>query len=82
MNGLSESTSLMMPTVKVSFPAGCCSWAVTLGAASSASNATSTTSTEARRSRPIPRVRPFPPALLVAPTSGPLAGFPPPTTAD
>jgi hypothetical protein len=82
MNGLRESTSLMIPTVKVSFPAGYCSWAVTPGAAVSASSAASTTITEAL---PIPfalRLRPLPPALLVAPTPGPLAGFPPPPKAD
>jgi hypothetical protein len=82
MNGLSESTSLTMPTVKVSFPAGC-SWAVTPGAAVSASSATSTAIAEALRNRFVPRVRPYRLALLVAPTPGPLAGIPPPpTTAD
>ena len=76
MNGLSESTSLTMPTVKVSLPAGC-SWAVTPGAAVSASSAASTTITELLRNRFVPRI-PFRPALLVAPTPGPLAGIPPP----
>jgi ribosomal protein S12 methylthiotransferase accessory factor YcaO len=74
MNGLRESTSLTMPTVKVSLPAGCCSCAVTPGAAVSASSAASTTVTEALRARLA--ARPFPPALLVAPTPGPLAGIP------
>ena len=77
MNGLSESTSLTMPTVKVSLSAGC-SWAVTPGAAVSASSAASTTITELLRNRFVPRVRPIRPALLVAPTPGPLAGIPPP----
>ena len=77
MKGLSESTSLTMPTVKVSFPAAC-SCAVTPGAAVSASSAASATITETLRNGFVPRVRPFRPALLVAPTPGPLAGIPPP----
>jgi len=85
MNGLSESTSLMIPTVKVTFPAGC-SWARTPGAAISASRTRITTIPAARRPRPALRNRPepcpVPPALLVAPTPGSLAGIPPPTTAD
>jgi hypothetical protein len=47
-----------MPTVKVSFPADCCSWAVTAGAAVSASSAASTTITEAVLNRLPTRFRP------------------------
>ena len=78
MNGLSESTSLTMPTVKVSLPAGC-SWAVTPGAAVRASSATSTAVAAPLRARLDPWLRRLPPALLVAPTPGPLGN---PTTDD
>ena len=81
MNGLSESTSLTMPTVKVSFPAGC-SWAVTPGAAVRASSATSAAvAAPSLRNRGLdPWLRRLPLALLVAPTPDPLGGIPPPTT--
>jgi hypothetical protein len=78
MNGLSESTSLMIPTVKVSLPAGC-SWAVTPGAAVSASSAASTPITTALRAG-LPGFRPCPPCSAGCAHARPPCGNP--TTAD